>query len=104
MKLEETKNLITLKIIKQGCRSSQGSSSVHVMFNKKVYYIRLANEECLKYPIGTTISLIYDNTFDYLYKPDGLKRNKYRVLFSSAFLLLSIIPWNRLISTFSKDE
>lgn len=97
-KLEKSGMLTVFKVIEQGCRSSKGSSSVHILYRGKVYYIRLANEECLEYPIGSKISLIYNDDFDYFYKPDGLKRNNYRLSFSIAFLFLSALPWNKFIN------
>ncbi|RRQ46714.1 hypothetical protein DTW91_04340 [Chryseobacterium sp. SC28] len=84
-------------IIEQGCRNSKGSSSVHIKYNKKIYYIRLANKECLKYPIGTEIQLSYNEQFDYFYKPDGLKRDKRRLLIIGVIFILSIIPWKKII-------
>ena len=39
-------------VIDQYCRSSKGSSSFHINYNGKVYYVRMANQECLKYPKG----------------------------------------------------
>lgn len=92
-KLEKSGILTPFKVIEQGCRNSKGSSSVHISHNGEIYYIRLANKECLKYPKGSKIVLIYNDKFDYFYKPDGLSRDSYRLFFAFAFLLLSVLPW-----------
>lgn len=74
-RLENPIMLKTYTIIEQGCRNSKGSSSVHIKYNNKIYYIRLANKECLKYPVGNEIMLSYNEQFDYFYKSDDLKRD-----------------------------
>lgn len=96
--LENFSMLKSYTIIEQGCRNSKGSSSVHIKYFNKIYYIRLANKECLKYPIGTEIKLCYNEKFDYFYKPDGLKRDKNRLLFTGIIFMLSIIPWKKIIN------
>lgn len=96
-RLENPSMLKSYTIIEQGCRNSKGSSSVHIKYNSKMYYIRLANKECLKYPIGTEIKLSYNERLDYFYKPDGLKRDKNRLLFTVVIFILSIIPWKKII-------
>ena len=100
-KLEKSGRLTTLKVVNQGCRNSKGSSSVHISYNGKIYYVRLANKECLKYPVGSKISLIYNHEFDYFYVPDGLMRDKYRLFFTLGFLFLSVIPWKSLVNKLS---
>ena len=82
-------------VIEQYCRSYKGSSSVHINYHGKVYYVRMANEECLKYPKGSKISLVYNDRYDYFYQPDGSRRDSFRLFFFSFLLFLSIIPWNR---------
>ncbi|OCK50741.1 hypothetical protein BA768_19195 [Chryseobacterium sp. CBo1] len=84
-------------IIEQGCRNSKGSSSVHIKYNDKIYYIRLANKECSKYPVGSEVKLSYNEQFDYFYKPDGLKRDRNRLLFLAIIFILSITPWKKII-------
>jgi hypothetical protein len=99
-KLEQSSPMNTYQVIEQGCRNSKGSSSVHISYNRKTYYIRLANGECLKYPIGSKISLVYNDDLDYFYKPDGKKRGRNRLFFSFCFLLLSVLPYNNLYKKF----
>ncbi|VFA40229.1 Uncharacterised protein [Chryseobacterium indologenes] len=96
-RLENPNMLKSYTITEQGCRNSKGSSSVHIKYNNKIYYIRLANKECLKYPVGTEISLSYNKQFDYFYKPDGLKRDRNRLFFTAIIFILSIIPWKKII-------
>lgn len=84
-------------VIEQYCRSYKGSSSVHINYNGRIYYVRMANQECLKYPKGAMIYLVYNDRHDYFYQPDGLRRDSFRLFFFSFLLLLSIIPWDRLL-------
>ena len=84
-------------VVEQGRRNYKGSSSVHIKYNNKIYYIRLANKEYLKYPVGKEIKLSYNKQLDYFYKPDGLKRDKNRIWFTAIIFIISIIPWRRMI-------
>jgi len=96
-KLESIKTLKAYTVIEQGCKKSRGGSSVHIKYNNKVYYIRLAIAECEKYPVGTEIKLNYNKQFDYFYKPDGLTRDKRRLLIIGVIFILSIVPWKKII-------
>lgn len=84
-------------IIEQKCRNSKGGSSVHIKYNNKIYIVGLSITECLKYPVGSKIKLIYNSEFDYFYKSDGLKRDTRRLLFVIIIFVLSIIPWKKII-------
>ncbi len=84
-------------VVEQYCRASKGSSSINIEYNGNLYSVRMANGECLKYPVGAEIKLIYNNTHDYFYKQDGLAKAGFRLFFFSLLLLLSIIPWDRLL-------
>lgn len=88
----EKENAVSHVVIEQYCRSSKGSSSVHINYNGKVYYVRMANQECLKYPKGSMIYLVYNQRHDYFYQPDDLQRDSFRLFFFSFVLLLAIIP------------
>jgi len=57
----------------------------------------LAIAECEKYPIETEIRLNYNKQFDYFYMPDGLTRDKRRLLIIGVIFILSIIPWKKII-------
>lgn len=92
----EKENPVSHVVIEQYCRSSKGSSSVHINYNGKVYVVRMANQACLKYPKGSMIYLVYNDRHDYFYQPDGLRKNSFRLFFFSFLLLLAIITWNRL--------
>ena len=96
-KLENIKTLKAYSVIEQGCKKSKGGSSVHIKNKNKIYYIRLSIAECEKYPIGSKIMLNYNNEFDYFYMPDGLKRDKRRLLIISIIFSLSVVPWKKLI-------
>jgi len=96
LKLENIRTLKPYTIIEQGCKKSRGGSSVHIRYNNKVYYIRLAIAECEKYHVGSEIKLNYNKQFDYFYKPDGLTRDKRRLLITGAIFILSIIPWKKI--------
>lgn len=79
----------------QYCRFSKGSSSIHIDHDGKNYIVRMANGDCLKYPIGSEIKLVYNERFDYFYKQDGLQKGAFRLLFFSFLLFLSLLPWSR---------
>ncbi|CAM3318408.1 hypothetical protein [Empedobacter stercoris] len=96
-KLENIATLKAYSVIEQGCKKSKGGSSVHIKYNNKIYYIRLSIATCEKYPIGSKIMLNYNDQFDYFYMPDGLKRDKNRLLIISGIFILSIIPWKKII-------
>lgn len=98
-KLENTKTLKAYSVIEQGCRNSKGSASVHIRYKDKIYFIRLANKECLKYPVGSIIKLNYNSEWDYFYKPDGLRRDRNRIIFTLIVLMLSTIPWKKIINS-----
>ncbi|WP_123947123.1 hypothetical protein [Chryseobacterium sp. CBo1] len=57
----------------------------------------MANKECSKYPVGSEVKLSYNEQFDYFYKPDGLKRDRNRLLFLAIIFILSITPWKKII-------
>ncbi len=80
-------------ITKQTCARYKGHSSLDIIVKGKRYLIRLANQECTKYPVGSRIKLIYHAEYDYFYIPDGLKRDKTRVLISVIFLGFCLLPW-----------
>lgn len=84
-------------VVDQYCRSSKGSSSINIEYNGNLYSVRMANGECLKYPVGAEIKLVYNDKHDYFYKQDGLEKASFRLVFFSFLLLLSIIPWYSLI-------
>ncbi|MCW8309710.1 hypothetical protein K7A41_00550 [Sphingobacterium sp. InxBP1] len=81
----------------QYCRSSKGSSSINVKYKGKLYSVRMANEECLKYPVGSHINLVYNEAHDFFYKKDRLATAKLRVFFFLFLLLISVIPWGRFL-------
>ncbi len=68
---------------------------MHINHKNKIYYIRLANRECQKFPVGSKIGLKYNDKLDYFYKPDGLKRDRNRLVFTGSFFILSIVPWKK---------
>lgn len=84
-------------VVEQYCRASKGSSSINIEYNGDQYSIRMANGECLKYPVGAEIKLVYNDTHDYFYKQDGLAKVSFRLFLFSFLLLLSVVPWNRLL-------
>lgn len=92
-KLENFGKLELFEVINQGCRNSKGTSSVHISYNRKTYFIRLANGECYKYPVGSKITLIYNDYFDYFYFPNSLSRDRYRLIFTFSLFFFSILPW-----------
>lgn len=92
----EKENTVSHVVIEQYCRYSKGSSLVQINYNGKVYDVRMANQECLKFPKGSMIYLVYNDRYDYFYQPDGLRKDSFRLFFFSFLLLLAIIPWNRL--------
>ena len=55
----------------------------------------MANEECLKYPVGSHIELVYNEMHDFFYKKDGLAKAKLRVFLSLFLLFVLVIPWER---------
>ncbi|WP_312332575.1 hypothetical protein [Sphingobacterium sp.] len=79
----------------QYCRTSKGSSSINVKYKGKLYAVRMANEECLKYPVGSHIELVYNEMHDFFYKKDGLAKAKLRVFFFLFLLFVLVIPWER---------
>ncbi len=79
----------------QYCRSSKGSSSINVKYKGKLYAVRMANEECLKYPVGSHIELVYNEKHDFFYKKDGLAKAKLRMFFFLFLLFVLVIPWER---------
>lgn len=84
-------------VVEQYCRASKGSSLINIEYNGNLYSVRMANGECLKYPVGAAIKLVYNDTHDYFYKQDGLVKARFRLFFFSFLLLLSTIPWDRLL-------
>lgn len=82
---------------KQYCRASKGSSSINVKYKGKLYSVRMANGECVKYPIGSHIKLVYNETHDFFYKKDMLASAKLRVFFFLLLFLISVIPWERFL-------
>ncbi len=84
-------------VVEQYCRASKGSSSINIEYNGNLYSVRMANGECLKYPVGAEIKLVYNDTHDYFYKQDGLTKASFRLFFFSFLLLLSTIRWDRLL-------
>ena len=61
-------------VVEQYCRASKGSSSINIEYNGDLYSVRLANGECLKYPVGAEIKLIYNDTHDiFINKMDLIK-------------------------------
>jgi len=101
----ERNGLLSFHVISlQSCRDYKGSSSVHIRYKNKIYFIRMANGECRKYPVGSKIGLKYNDRFDYFYKPDGLKRDKNRLIFTATIFLISIIPWKKIYINKAKKE
>lgn len=84
-------------VVEQYCRASKGSSSINIEYNGDQYSVRMANGDCLKYPVGAEIKLVYNDTHDYFYKQDGLAKVSFRLYLFSFLLLLSVVPWNRLL-------
>lgn len=95
-KIDSTVELKSYTVILQSCRSYRRSSFVKINYRNKYYTIRLANGECPKYPTGSKIDLKYNAKFDYFFKADGLKRDRFRVTFVSVIFVLSIIPWKKI--------
>lgn len=98
----EKEATVSYVVIEQYCRSYKGGSSVHINYNRRVYYIGMANQECLKYPKRSKIYLVYNDRYDYFYQPDGLQRDSFRLFFFPFLLLLSIIPWDSFLRKKSK--
>jgi len=94
-KLEKLKSQL-FTITGQYCQASK-NSSVSIEFKSKSYRISMSNAECPKYPIGSKISLVYNDKYDYFYQQDGLKTSTFKLFFFSFLLFLSIIPWDRLL-------
>jgi len=92
-KLEKAKPQ-SFRITEQYCREIK-NSAIYIVHRNKKYSIRMTNGDCPKYPVGSEISLVYNEKYDYFYKQDGLKTATYKLLFFPFLLLLSIIPWNR---------
>jgi hypothetical protein len=80
-------------VLSQSCGYYKRASAVRISFGSEIYSIKLTRNECEKYPIGSKIALKYNKKWDYFYKPDGLKRDKSRMSFIAAILLISLIPW-----------
>lgn len=83
------------RVKEQYCRVSKRSSSIFISHNSKNYIIRMSNNDCLNYPVGSDIKLVYNDRYDYFYKQDGLQKGIFKIFFFSFLLCLSIIPWSR---------
>ncbi len=93
MEMENKGKLNFYSVFSQSCGNNRGSSSVYINYNQKVYSIRLPNVDCLKYPIGSKIGLIYNDKFDYFYIPDGLEKDISRLIFIGVVIIILLIKW-----------
>ncbi|WP_316838574.1 hypothetical protein [Pedobacter gandavensis] len=94
----EKEGLVKLyEVNRQLYRRSKTISSIQVYFKGKVHRIRMGSEESLKYPVGSKIRLIYNDEFDYFYRPGGLTHSLGKVFIALAFLILSALPWDKFM-------
>lgn len=73
------------RVKEQYCRVSKRSSSIFISHNSKNYSIRMSNNDCLNYPVGSNIKLVYNDRYDYFYKQDGLQKGIFKIFFSLFF-------------------
>ena len=72
------------------------NNSIEIRFKENLYTVRVGSRECSKYAVGAEIKLVYNDTYDYFYKQDGLRTAWYRLFFFPITLLVYIIPWKRI--------
>lgn len=88
----ETMPMSDYIIIGQYCHSYQKQSSVHIEYKGKTYTIRVKEKECRNYPINSLIQLVYNNKYDYFYKPDNMKGSIAKVKVMGLLFLLILLP------------
>jgi len=96
--LERSGTTKSYRVVDQNCKSYKGGSSIYVFYNNKTYKVGIAWRGCLAYPVGSEIRLIYNERFDYMYRPNGLTRDINRLIFSGLLLIISASPWKLLLS------
>jgi hypothetical protein len=97
-------NFFITKIIKQNCNAAPRMiSTVWINFNKKTYSVGLPYEECVNYPVGNNIRVLYDRNNDtFIYRVENSKYLKNIVLLG-IFLLISLLPWQYINDKLLKD-
>ena len=88
----ETEPMLSYIITGQYCHSYQKQSSVHIDYKGSKYTIRIKKKECRSYPIGSQIRLVYNDKYDYFYRPDDLKGSIAKVKVRSVLFLLTLLP------------
>lgn len=96
--MERSGTIKFYEVLLQSCRNYKGGSSIRIGYGSQIYAIGLSNRECPKYPVGSKIALIYNARFDYFYMPDGLKRDRNRLIFTGSIFVLSLLPWRKFNS------
>ena len=96
-------NIFITKIIKQNCHAApRMKSTVWINFNKKIYSIGIPYNECVNYPIGDNIKVLYNkNNDEFIYKVKNPKYLK-NIFLLGIFLLISLLPWQYINEKFFK--
>ncbi|KPE49787.1 hypothetical protein [Chryseobacterium indologenes] len=89
-----TDNIFITKIIKQNCHAApRMKSTVWINFNEKIYSIGIPYNECVNYPIGNNIKVLYNkNNDEFIYKVENPKYLK-NIILLGIFLIISFLPW-----------
>jgi hypothetical protein len=87
-------NVFITKIIKQNCHAApRMKSTIWINFNKKTYSVGIPYNECVNYPVGESIQVLYNKNNDkFIYRVKNPKYLKNIVLLGM-FLLISFLPW-----------
>lgn len=87
-------NIFITKIIKQNCHAApRMKSTIWINFNKKIYSVGIPYNECVNYPVGDNIKVLYNKNHDeFIYR---VKKPKYltNIVILGIFLLVSFLPW-----------
>lgn len=88
------RDVFILKVIKQNCHAAPGmSSAVWVKNNGKEYSIALPCNECIHYPVGSSVKAFYHKDNDrFIFRTGDTKFSKNMILLS-LILIISLIPW-----------
>lgn len=79
-------------VVEQYCHSYQKKSSVHIKYKEKTYKIWIKWNECENYPVDSRINLVYNNKYDYFYRPDRLKGAIAKLKVRCVLFLLTLLP------------
>lgn len=87
-------NVIITRIVKQNCHAApRMKSTIWINFNKKTYSVGIPYSECVNYPVGDNIKVLYNLRNDiFIYRVDNPKYLK-NIVLMGVFLLISFLPW-----------